>query len=72
MVDSGTTITLGSQETIGRIAKMLGMDCFVRTDSLERYEAVQCDDPFGYDIAAAYCDEISPLEPLTFLADGKS
>lgn len=72
MVDSGTTITLGSQETIGRIAKMLGMDCFVRTDSLERYEAVQCDDPFGYDIAAAYCDEISSVEPLTFLADGKS
>ncbi|CAJ1965738.1 unnamed protein product [Cylindrotheca closterium] len=73
MVDSGATWSVSSQETVGRIAKKLGVKCFVCTDSVEDFlEEVQCDDPFGYDFAATYCSETESSTSLTFVADGKS
>lgn len=68
LIDSGSTFSAGSSEAVGHIAKKLSMDCFVLTESYPGIEAVQCDDPFGFDVATSSCNK--RLDPIVFQADG--
>jgi len=70
MIDSGSTIVVGSRESVGHITKQLGMECFVLVDTVIgiEAEAVECDNPFGFDMAVTSC--VGTLDPIVFQADG--
>ena len=70
LIDSGSTNVIGSTMAVGQIAKKLSLECFVLTESYPGIEAVECDNPFGFDFSATSCTE--PLEPIVFQADGFS
>lgn len=68
MIDSGSTVVVGSRESVGYVAKLLNLQCFSYTVS-GHAESVACDHPFGFDIAATSCFG-TPTQPIVFVADG--
>jgi hypothetical protein len=71
LVDSGSTLLVGSREIVGRTVKKLGAQCLVLVDSQGgNFEEVECGDPSGFELAAVPC--VGSLPPLKFIADGRT
>jgi len=68
LIDSGSTILAGSSESVGHIAKLLDMVCAVFMESTQDIDLVECDNPFGFDMAFTDCT--TTLQPIVFQADG--
>jgi hypothetical protein len=69
LVDSGSTYIVGPTASIGEIAFLNKAECIILPPEQGMDPLlVECDNPFGFDVAAIECDQ--PILDLEFIMDG--